>query len=134
MQKSGTRPSNTTVQPALAQSNFTVSTPVTVPTSTTPLTLIAPMFPSVPTYTSLYVNASNTVLLQTALTKAYNPRNPSMTLDFRLILDSGSQRSYVTERAKNFLGLERLKTQLLRLEHHKVQPDALMLIRLVSTL
>ncbi|XP_065902449.1 uncharacterized protein [Dysidea avara] len=111
-----TQPSNTTVQPITPQRNLTVSTPAAAQTtspSTTALNPTAPTFTSPPTSTSLYVDASKTVLLQTALSQAYNPRNPSMTYNLRLILDSGSQRSYLTERAKNSLGLDRVKKQKL---------------------
>ena len=51
------------------------------------------------------------MLLQTAIAEVYNPKNPSSTLKLRLILDSGSQRSYLTEEAKNSLGLTRVKHQ-----------------------
>ena len=109
---SGTQASPTTVQPNPTQQSLIVSTPTTVqsaPPSTT-LNPAAPTFTSAPTSTSLYVDASKTVLLQTALTKA---RDPSLALNTRLILDSGSQCSYITERAKNFVKLERIKTQKL---------------------
>ena len=72
---SGRQPSNTTVQPTSVQS--IPSTPA-IPQSAT-LNPAAPTFTSPSTSTSLYVDASKTVLLQTALTTAYNPRNPSVT-------------------------------------------------------
>jgi len=65
IQKSGTQPTKTSVQPTITQSNLTVSTPATVPTSVAPLNPTAPTFASVPKSTSLYVDASKTVLLQT---------------------------------------------------------------------
>ena len=104
-----TKPSTTTTQPKTIQQNLTVSTPaaaqntpLSMPTQNTPLSTTlnptAPTFTSPPTSTSMYVAASTTVLLQTALCKAYNPTNTSKTLQLRLILDSGSQRSYLTEK------------------------------------
>jgi len=59
------------------------------------------------------VGSSKAVLLQTAIAEVYNPKNPSSTLKLRLILDSGSQRSYLTEQIKNTLGLQRVKQQQL---------------------
>jgi len=53
------------------------------------------------------------VLLQTAIAQVYNPKNPSSTLKLRLIFDSGSQRSYLTQQVKDTLGLQRVKQQQL---------------------
>jgi len=53
------------------------------------------------------------VLLQTAIAEVYNPKNLSSTLKVRLILDSGSQRSFLTEQVKNTLGLQRVQQQKL---------------------
>ncbi len=47
--------------------------------------------------TSLWVNSGRTVLLQTAQAKAFNPVSPHQSRRVRIVLDSGSQRSYVTE-------------------------------------
>ena len=58
------------------------------------------------TSTSLYVDASNTVLLQTAQTVVYNLTAPQSPLQVRAILDSGSQKSYVTSRVKDALSLK----------------------------
>ena len=65
------------------------------------LNLNAPTFPS----SSLLTVANQSVLLQTALTSIYNPRRPQDTLRVRLILDSGSQHSYISNRAKEALHL-----------------------------
>ncbi len=56
--------------------------------------------------TTLYVDASRTVLLQTAQTILYNPESPQTTIGARVILDPGSQRSYITERARTSLKLK----------------------------
>ena len=57
--------------------------------------------------TGLYcVNADTPVLLQTAQAYIHKPSNPSCGMTIRLILDGGSQRSYITQRVKDVLGLE----------------------------
>ena len=61
----------------------------------------APTFPS----SSLLTVANQSVLLQTALTSIYDPRRPRDTLRVRLILDGGSQHSYISSRAKEALHL-----------------------------
>ena len=57
------------------------------------------------------MGTNKVVLLQTASVEVYNPTDPSLTIKLRLILDSGSQRSYLTEQVKNTLGLQRIKRQ-----------------------
>lgn len=39
---------------------------------------------------------NDTVLLQTVRVTAFNPSNPALCREAKVILDSGSQRSYVT--------------------------------------
>lgn len=46
--------------------------------------------------TSLCVNAKHTILLQTARAMVFNPEVPQSTMEVRIVLDSGSQRSYIT--------------------------------------
>ena len=46
------------------------------------------------------------MLLQTAQAKVYNPSSPHKVTKLRALLDSGSQRSYITERAQRLLRLE----------------------------
>ena len=53
---------------------------------------------SPPTSTSLYSESSHSVLLQTALEIVFNPADPTLNTRVRVILDCGSQRSYLTER------------------------------------
>ena len=69
------------------------------------LNVNAPPFSSQDT-TSLCVTASKTVLLQTALTIIHNPNHPTISQRVRAILDLGSQRSYLTQRAARSLSLE----------------------------
>ena len=61
----------------------------------------APPFSS----TSMLTIANQPVLLLTAFTSIYDPRKPEKRLQVRLILDSGSQHSYISRRAKEALHL-----------------------------
>ena len=47
------------------------------------------------TTTALHVGVSKSVFLQTAQTEVSNPMNPQLVAKVRVILDDGSQRSYV---------------------------------------
>ena len=55
---------------------------------------------------SMCVSSENSVLLQTAKASAYRPDIPHRRMTVRLILDGGSQRSYVTHRIKDKLNLQ----------------------------
>lgn len=55
--------------------------------------------------TTNYVDTATSILLQTARARAWRTDEPANTMNVRLILDSGSQRSYVTSRVKNNLNL-----------------------------
>ena len=64
------------------------------------------------------VNLSNIdkpVLLQTALAKLFNPGDPQCHLVVRVLFDTGSQRSYITNRVKDELSLEEKAEQRLML-------------------
>ena len=65
---------------------------------------------------SLYVDYRTPVLLQTAKATLHHPDNPSLMLEARIILDSGSQRSYITNKLKDDLSLpvERSKTMSIK--------------------
>ena len=56
------------------------------------------------------------MLLQTARVSIFNPANPVMSINVRLIFDSGSQRSYVTDKVKQSLSLNRqcVQTMLIK--------------------
>ena len=73
--------------------------------------------PDAPTYTpttNAFCSAQRrTVLLQTARAVVCNPSNPGMMIELRLLFDSGSQRSYITERAMKMLALEPTSEQFL---------------------
>ena len=71
------------------------------------LNVNAPPFPpKQKTTTSLYVSSNKTVLLQTALTTICNPNQQTVTQRVRAVLDLGSQRSYISQRAAKSLGLQ----------------------------
>ena len=53
----------------------------------------------------LCVQTTRGVLLQTARAVIFNPNQPDQSQEVRVILDSGSQRSYITEQTKKSLGL-----------------------------
>ena len=55
--------------------------------------------------TALYVSAATPVLLQTAKALTYKPGNSAVTVKARFILDSGSQRTYVSTRLRQRLKL-----------------------------
>jgi len=56
---------------------------------------------STPTTTALQcATAKVPMLLQTACVHVFNPANPVMSTDVRLIFDSSSQQSYVTDKLK----------------------------------
>jgi len=51
------------------------------------------------------------VLLQTARTTVYNLGDPANSKEVRIILDTGSQRSYITESVKEHLSLVPVGTE-----------------------
>lgn len=55
---------------------------------------------------SLYICTTKTVLLQTASAVVSNPHNPGPSMKLRTVLDNGSQRSYLTQHARNVLCLQ----------------------------
>ena len=73
----------------------------------------APEFKPGTLNTSLYLGASRTVLLQSAVIEVCNPVHHMYRRKIRVVLDSGSQRSYLTERMQKDLGIEATTTQRL---------------------
>ena len=55
--------------------------------------------------TALFVEGNETVLPQTAQAMVYIPTKAKCQTRARIVFDSGSQRSYVTDRIKNTLNL-----------------------------
>ena len=94
-----------------------VASPVAGTKSRPPTTLN----PDIPIYevltsnssSTLYVGADKTTLLQTARAVLYNPNRPDSIVRVRAILDTGSQRSYVTDGVKQALSLETEEVQQL---------------------
>lgn len=64
-----------------------------------------------PTSTALWTNGNHAVLLQTAQAKVCNPEDKQHWRNIRIVLDSGSQRSYVTNKVREGLGLCTVRTQ-----------------------
>ena len=59
----------------------------------------------------MYVNTRTPILLQTAKSLIYNPQLPQATANARIIFDSGSQRSYITNRVKDSLSLQTIQSE-----------------------
>ena len=59
-----------------------------------------------PTTNTLCSTERKAVLLQTACAVVHNPSKPEFATEVRLLFDSGSQRSYLTERAMRLLQLQ----------------------------
>ena len=94
-----------------------------------PLDPNAPTFSPTTTTSTLCSTQGRVILLQTARTVAYNPHMPNLTTRVRILFDSGSQRSYLTERAVKQLQLKPTGGQTLLIatfgplqEHTRVCP------------
>ena len=92
----GTRESPSLAQTAVEATNVFVST----------LDPEAPPFVLNSSTNASLSTTARSVLLQTARAHIYNPRTPDTRVELRMLLDGGSQRSYVTERAAKVLKLE----------------------------
>ncbi|CAB4008480.1 PREDICTED: uncharacterized protein LOC107346460, partial [Paramuricea clavata] len=67
------------------------------------------------THVNMFVDAQSSILLQTARAPIYNPKDPSKTLQARLIFDSGSQRSYITSTIRDKLNLPIVRRDTLKI-------------------
>ena len=67
--------------------------------------------PSSTTITYTCVDSKTPILLQTARSQIGNPSMEQPLMGARLILDSGSQRTYVTKQVQNTLSLKPLRTE-----------------------
>ena len=65
------------------------------------------------TTTNLCSDRVQSVFLQTAHAVLHNPANPRVSLEVRLLLDSGSQKSYISDRARDLLRLDTIEEQSL---------------------
>ena len=66
----------------------------------------APSFKPSPTSTNICSSQSQAVLLQTARAMIHNPDLADTSLEVRLLFNGGSQRSYLSERARDLLNLK----------------------------
>ena len=73
----------------------------------------APLYTPDVTTSTLWSDQGKTILLQMAHGVVQNPQNPWKFIEFRLLMDSGSQKSYLTDRAKKLLEFEPAAEQLL---------------------
>ena len=64
----------------------------------------------------MYIDSRKSVLLQTASVVLFNIEDPTKTARIQLILGSGSQRSYVTNRIKDILNLVPVTTEKLSIK------------------
>ena len=74
----------------------------------------APVFQP-PTSTALWTSSSQAVLLQTAQAVVSNPDDPQRSKRVRIVLDGGSQRSYITEQLKTELSVRPVAEQNMRI-------------------
>ena len=89
----------------------------------------APAYTPSPATSTLCSTERKTILLQTARTVVHNPLKPGLAIEVGLLFDSGSQRSYLTERAMKLLQLKPTGRQTLSIatfgaiqEQTKVSP------------
>ena len=66
----------------------------------------APPFTATPTSSNLCADGKVAVLLQTARASIYNPACPQHSIEVRVLLDSGSQRSYISKQAMGELAMQ----------------------------
>ena len=91
-------------QTRLSVDQLSLAQPTNV--STTPLNPEAPPFAATPTTSNLCTDGKKAVLLQTARASIYNPAQPQHSIEVWVLLDSGSQKSYITEQEKGRLALQ----------------------------
>lgn len=91
------------------------TTPVTSPNPMTTHSTLNPTATSFtpPTSTSFCASSNKVVLLQTAVAEISDPRDPCRVLNARIVMDCGSQKSYLTQRVKQILSLPLTSTQQL---------------------
>ena len=95
----------TTNPAATPRVNPPKQTPPKQTPSTRSLDVKAPVFMSQDRTTNLWVNSDRAVLLQTAQAQVLNPDSPAHSRMVRIVFDSGSQRSYITQQVARELSL-----------------------------
>ena len=94
----------------------------------------APTFPPPATSTSLCAASDKVILLQTALANVSSPHDRNHVLRVRIVMDSGSQRSYLTQRVKDRLSLPVTNEQRLSIAafgSRRGQPRQCEVVRLI---
>ena len=66
--------------------------------------------------TTMYVDSKNAVLLQTAKSYISAPSNQEKSAVARIIFDSGSQRSYISQRLRDHLSLPTIGNEVLTIK------------------
>ena len=61
--------------------------------------------------TSLYLDAKSEILLQTACAEVSGPHTDGTPVTTRIILDLGSQKSYITNKLRNRLNLQKIESE-----------------------
>ena len=74
----------------------------------------------------------DTILLQTARTAIFNPIKPKKTIEVRMLFDSGSQNSYVTDRVRRSLQLEPTGGQTLSIAAFGASKEQIQVCPIVS--
>ena len=99
--------STTTSEAPIVMNSPATSQPRTEPSTgrNTGLNPQAPAYAPTPPTTSLWIQSDRAILLQTAKAVAFNPSNPRVSQLVRIVLDSDSQRSYITNSVKEKLSL-----------------------------
>ena len=64
-----------------------------------------------------FISAEKSVLLQSARAVITDPNNPSLEMNVRVLLDSCSQRSYISQRLRDVLKLPTVRTDQLMIKH-----------------
>ena len=87
------------------------SNPATLTATHSTLNPSAPAYDPAPNSTALCAGSDAVILLQTALADISNPEYPSLVQKARIVMDCGSQRSYLARRVKDNLSLPVIDNQ-----------------------
>lgn len=68
------------------------------------------------TTSNMYAGTQSSVLLQTAKLQLFNVSTPETCIIARAVLDSGSQRTYVTDHLRNQLNLPTIRSEFLKIK------------------
>ena len=79
-----------------------------------------------------HTDSTTPVFLQTAQAVVYNPQQPEVKVRARIILDSGSQRTYLTNNLKNILQLPTLEKKQVSIKTFGSTVERLELVEVVA--